>query len=95
MRARDYYFLVNTTLEPRRVDKPFLRRWLRMSFGLFVRSPLRFCLVIALLGWLDASAVNLAEGYAVQKIWVDRLGMLILPVLWILISAVARANESG
>jgi hypothetical protein len=95
MRARDYYFLVNTTLEPRRVDKPFLRRWLRMSFALFLRSPVRFSLVIALLGWLDTSAVNLAAGYAVQKIWVDRLGMLVLPALWLLISAVARGADDS
>jgi hypothetical protein len=33
---------VSTPLEPHEVDKPYLRRWLRDTLELFVRSPVRF-----------------------------------------------------
>jgi len=72
---------MSIALEPRKVDKPFLRRWLRITFELFVRSPVRFSIVNAALGWLDTSVLDLAQGYAVQRIWIDRLGMLVLPLL--------------
>jgi hypothetical protein len=84
---------VHITLEPRKVDSPFLWRWLRVTLQLFLRSPVRYSLVIVFLGWLDTSMVNLARGYAVQEIWVDRLGLLVLPVLWIVIGAVARGAD--
>jgi hypothetical protein len=84
---------VNLTLEPRKVDKPFLRRWLRKTFELFLRSPVRFSIAIAFLGCLDTSVINLAQGYAIQKVWIDRLGMFVLPVLWIVVSAVARGAD--
>ena len=77
---------MSPTLEPREVDKPFIRQWLLTTFALFARSPIRFGIVIALLGWLDTSAIRLAEGYVVEKPWIDRVGMVVLPVLWIFIS---------
>jgi hypothetical protein len=83
-------------LEPRKVDKPFSRRWLRMTGELFVRSPVRFCMLIALLGGLDDCAVNMAQGYAIQRTWIDRLGIAVLPILWIVVGAVARgADDAG
>jgi Kef-type K+ transport system membrane component KefB len=84
---------MNGTLEPREVDKPFARRWLRTTLLLLLRSPFRFGLLIALLGCLDTSAVNLAKGYVVQKLCVDRLGNVMLPLLWVLVSAVARGAD--
>lgn len=86
---------MNATLEPREVDKPFAQRWLRATLALFLRSPLRFGLLIALLGCLDTSAVNFANGYFVEKIWVDRLGIVALPILWVLVSAVARGADDN
>ncbi len=58
-----------------------------------MRSPIRFGILIALLGCLDTTAVNLAQGYVVEKIWADRLGTLALPFLWVLVSAVARGAD--
>ena len=84
---------MSITLEPTKVEAQFLRRWLRMTVELFVRSPVRFCILIALLGWLDDSAATLAQGHAVQKIWIDRLGISVLPAVWIFISAVARGAD--
>ena len=86
---------MSTTLDPREVDKPFLRRWSRMSFELVMRSPVRFGIVIAVLGWFDTSALTLAQGFVVQKVWIDRIGMFFLPVLWTFISALARGADDA
>lgn len=80
-------------LEPREVEKPFVKRWLRTSLQLFVRSPIRFSILIALLGWLDASTVKITDGFVIPKIWIQRLGMLLLPLLFAFISAVARGAD--
>jgi hypothetical protein len=61
--------------------------------ALFLRSPIRFGILIALLGCLDTTAVNLAQGHVVEKTWVDRLGTFALPFLWVLVSAVARGAD--
>jgi len=82
-------------MEPREVQKPFWKRWLRMTWRLFVRSPIRFGILIALLGLFDSSAVNLAYGYIIPRIWTDRLGMLLLPLLFAIISAVARGADDS
>ena len=66
-----------------------------MTCGLLVRSPVRFCLVIALLGGLDEFALHLAQGYAIRKIWIDRLGIVLLPFLWIAVGAIARAADDA
>jgi hypothetical protein len=58
-----------------------------------LRSPIRFSILIVALGCLDTTAVNLAQGYVVEKTWVDRLGTLALPFLWVLVSAVARGAD--
>ncbi|MEJ0006155.1 MAG: hypothetical protein WDM77_07135 [Steroidobacteraceae bacterium] len=84
---------MNATLEPREVERPFRKRWLRMTWQLFVRSPIRFGILIALLGWIDTTAVNLAYGFVVPRVWVDRVGMLCLPLLWVIVSAVARGAD--
>ncbi len=81
------------TLEPREVDKPFVRRWIRAALALLMRSPLRFGVLIALLAGLDTLAVHLADGYVIEKIWIDRLGIVTLPLLWVLVSAVARGAD--
>ncbi len=86
---------MSATLEPRQVEKPFWKRWLRMTWQLFVRSPVRFGILIALLGWVDTSAVNLAQGFVIPRIWVERLGMLLLPALFALVSAIARGADDA
>jgi hypothetical protein len=85
---------VSTQLEPHEVDKPYLRRWLRDTAELFIRSPLRFGLLIAALGWLDTSAVNMT-GLVIEKQWVQRFGMVLLPVVWTAVSAVARGADDA
>jgi hypothetical protein len=84
---------LSATLEPREVEQPFVRRWLRAALLLLLRSAFRFGLLIALLGCLDTAAVNLANGYVIEEVWVDRLGIVALPLLWVLVSAVARGAD--
>jgi hypothetical protein len=84
---------MTATLEPREVEKPLWKRWLRMSWQLFVRSPVRFGILVALLGWADTSAVNHSHGFVIPRIWVARLGMLLLPALFAIVSAVARGAD--
>lgn len=86
---------MSATLEPREVEKPFAQRWLRATLALFLRSPFRFGILIALLGCLDTSAVNFAKQYFVEKVWVDRLGIVALPLLWLLVGAVARGADDN
>ena len=86
---------MNVTLDPREVDRPFVQRWLRTSFALLIRCPFRFSILIAALGCLDTSAVNLANGYVIERIWVDRLGMITLPLLWVLVSGIARGADDN
>ena len=86
---------MNATLDPRRVEQPFLARWLRMALELFIRSPWLLGSAIALLGWVDTSAVKLAGGYAVAQVWVDRLGLILLPALWVLVAALARTADDS
>lgn len=83
------------TLEPRQVEKPFVRRWLRATLALLLRSPFRFGVLIALLAGLDTLAVKFADGYVIEKVWVDRLGIVTLPLLWVLVSAVARGADDN
>ncbi len=86
---------MSTALEPREVEKPFAQRWLQATLALVVRSPVRFGLLIALLGWLDTSAMNVAKGHVVEKVWADRIGIVTLPLLWALVSAVARGADDN
>jgi hypothetical protein len=84
---------VSVTLEPREVEKPFLRRWTHMTTQLLVRSPIRFGLMIAALGVLDHAAIAVAENSQIQRPWADRLGTLLLPPLWVLVGALARGAD--
>ncbi len=84
---------MSDTLEPRVVDKPFVRRWLLTTLTLTGRAPVRFGCLIALLGLLDTGVEALFEGYSVSRVWGDRLGALALPVLWLLTAAAARGAD--
>ncbi len=86
---------MSAILEPRKVERPFWKRWLRMSWQLLARSPVRFGILIALLGWLDTSTVKVTDGFVIPKIWTQYLGMLLLPLLFAFISAVARGADDA
>jgi hypothetical protein len=79
--------------EPRVVEKPVLRRWLWTALKLVGRSPVRFGIVIALLGWLDGTGLQLLQGLVIHKIWIECLGMLFLPFIWVFVCVMARAAD--
>jgi hypothetical protein len=85
---------MSATFEPREVEKPFRMRWLRMTLQLMLRSPVRFSIAILLLGCLDNSAVSLFAGVRVAGTWLTRLGMLMLPSVWVFIAALARGADN-
>src|SRR5690349_18897670 len=86
---------MSDALEPRVVDRPFVGRWLRASLQLLIRSPVRFAGMIALLGLLDHAAVSTAQGLRIPLEWVNRLGLLTLPLLWVLVCALARGADDA
>ena len=86
---------MKTFLEPREVERPFLTRWSRQTANLFLRSPIRLGAFVALLGFLDTLATRLADGYVIPKIWIDRAGTLLLPILLAIVSAVARGADDA
>lgn len=86
---------MSTTLQPREVDKPFLWRWSRMALELVVHSPVRFGLVVALLGSLDTWTVNVAHEYVLPHALLVELGVGLLPALWTLVAALARSADKS
>ncbi|MGB6450856.1 MAG: hypothetical protein WBE92_08900 [Steroidobacteraceae bacterium] len=84
---------MNGTLDPRSVERPFIGRWLRATGALLLRSPLRFGFVIALLGWFDTAIGSALQDFRVQELWVDRVGLVILPLVWLLVCALARGAD--
>lgn len=80
-------------LEPRVVEKPFRKRWLLATLELVARSPVRFGLAVALLGWIDASAQGWLEGIKVPSLWAGGLGALLLPPIWAFVAALSRGAD--
>jgi hypothetical protein len=86
---------MSATFEPREVEKPFRMRWLRMTLQLLLRTPARFSVAILLLGCLDAFVRNSLPGNVISRPWSVRLGMLILPLVWVAIAALARGADNS
>jgi hypothetical protein len=84
---------MSTFLEPREVEKPFGLRWLKAALQLVVRCPVRFGVIVGLLAWLDSSVQTLIFGMAVKQVWVDWTTLLLLPLLYAFVSAVARGAD--
>jgi|HubBroStandDraft_5_1064220.scaffolds.fasta_scaffold11183_4 hypothetical protein len=79
--------------EPREVERPFGLRWLKMALQLLVRCPLRFGVIVAALAWLDSSVEGLADGMSIRKMWVDWAALLLLPLLYTFVGAIARGAD--
>ena len=86
---------MNVSLEPRKVERPFIGRWLRTSLDLIVRSPVQFGLVIVLLVCLDNAVVQLASGYRIEKLWTYSFGSLLLGFVWVFVAALARGADDA
>lgn len=85
---------MSVTLEPRKVEKPFLFRWVRSTCLLILASPVTFVAVIALLALLHLTASELASMPLIEHTGVIlAVGLLLLPVLWIALSVLARRSD--
>ncbi len=85
---------MSETLEPRTVDKPFVRRWLLTALALMGRAPLRFGLLILVLGLLDCAVEALLAGFTMSERWSNALAVAVLPFFWLLVAAVARGADN-
>ena len=85
---------MSETLEPRTVDKPFVRRWLLTTLALMGRAPLRFGLLILVLGLLDSAVDALFAGFTMSERWSNALAVAVLPFFWLLVAAVARGADN-
>ena len=83
------------TLEPRQVERPLHWRWLGGALRLMLQSPWRFGILIALLACIDTSAAKHLQGLAVPQILFEWAGLACLPLVWTLVSALARGAENG
>ena len=81
------------TYEPRRVSRPFIGRWLVVSFELLRRCPARFGALIGLLTLVDDVGVQLARAYSFERRVIDTFGILDLAFVWTLVTAVARGAD--
>jgi hypothetical protein len=85
---------MSTTFEPREVEKPFRMRWIRVALQHMLRAPVRFSIAILLLGCLDALVLHLLPN-TMPGPWARRLGMLLLPLAWVVIAALARGVDNS
>lgn len=87
---------MSTSLQPREVDRPFLRRWCLAALALLLRAPLSFGLVIAVLGSLDTCAVSLEHGQVMAR-WPAKILTIfisgLLPAVWVVVAALARGAD--
>lgn len=86
-------FPMSETLEPRKVEKPFLGRWVFTTLALLVRSPVSFgaaVAVVAIASLLDAEVVPAS---LIEAGWTLAAGSLLLPLLWVVSSLLARRSD--
>jgi hypothetical protein len=84
---------VNQTFEPRKVERPFIGRWLGTSLRLLIRSPLHFGSAIVFLVCIDNAVAQLATTYRIGAIWAHAVGSLLLGLVWVFIAALARGAD--
>ncbi len=79
---------MSETLEPRKVEKPFLGRWVMTALALLVRSPVSFGAAVALLaisGLLSADIVPARLTIVASS--------LLLPPYWVVLSLLSRRSD--
>lgn len=66
-----------------------------MALELVLRSPIRFGLVVAILGSLDTWAVIATREYVIPRTVLVELGVGLLPALWTLVAALAHSADKS
>jgi hypothetical protein len=71
---------MSETLEPRKVEKPFLGRWVITTLALLVRSPVSFGAAVALLAISDLLGTDIVPARLIDAGWTIVAGSLLLPL---------------
>lgn len=86
---------MSETLEPRRVEKPFLERWVRATLALLARSPATFGAAVAALAIIDLFYIDVVPQRLIDAGSSLIVGALLLPVFWIAMSLLSRRSDRG
>lgn len=84
---------MSETLEPRRVERPYLGRWVITAFALLLRFPVGFGAAIALIAIVDLLSTDVIPVRFIDAGWTLVLGTLLLPVFWIVLSLLSRQSD--
>lgn len=84
---------MSETLEPRKVEKPFLGRWVMAAFALIVRSPVCFGAAVALLAISGLLSTEIVPARLIDAGWTLVIGSLLLPFFWVVLSLLSRRSD--
>jgi hypothetical protein len=84
---------MSETLEPRRVEKPFLGRWVMTALALLVRSPVSFGAAVALLAISGLLSTDIVPARLIDAGWTIVAGSLLLPLFWVVLSLLSRRSD--
>jgi hypothetical protein len=84
---------MSDTLEPRKVEKPFLGRWVLTTLALLVRSPVSFGAAIALVATADLLGTEMVPAPLLEAGWTLVVGSLLLPFFWVVLSLLSRRSD--
>ena len=84
---------MSDTLEPRRVEKPFIGRWVRATLALLAHSPVTFGATVAALAILDLFYRDVVPEHFVKAGLTLIAGALLLPPFWIVMSVLSRHSD--
>lgn len=84
---------MSETLEPRKVEKPFLGRWLMTALALLVRSPASFGAAVALLAISGLLGTEIVPARLIDAGWTLVVGSLLLPLFWVVLSLLSRRSD--
>jgi hypothetical protein len=84
---------MSETLEPRKVEKPFLGRWALTTLALLVRSPASFGAAVALLAIANLLGTEAVPAPLSGAGWTLVVGSLLLPFFWVILSLLSRRSD--
>lgn len=84
---------MSETREPRKVEKPFLGRWVVTALSLLVRSPASFGAVVVLLAIAELLCTYIVPVPLIDTGSTLVVGALLLPAFWIVLSLPLAAER--
>lgn len=84
---------MSETLEPRKVERPFLGRWVVTALALLLRSPVSFGAAVALLAIFSLLGTGMVPARLIDAGWTLVAGSLLLPLFWVVLSLLARRSD--